>query len=756
MSTLLTARVKRYGFDMGADLVGVGNIERWKNCPDLMSPKGILPTAKSVIVCGIHHTDSMIEIGGEESPHIIDSYALQFHMNCHLDYISFQMARFLEDSGYQAVPITASNIWRYRAYKNLNSVFAPDMSHIYAAVAAGLAEMGYSGLALTPEYGPRNRFVSIITDAPLDSTPLLPGNTLCDHCNMCVKYCATCAGALGKEVQGMTALEIEGRRYEFADKNLWRCAWAEHFGLNAELSKPEKVDEAVILEHMEKYGRRGGTIGSCLKYCLPKHLRSWNRDYCSAPIRKKNSAGQNDAVLRSVEENLIADLISDGIDAIIVDDMAGWKARNVDVTKFLPDAKSLVAIGFRDLRPKMGNQTQEYDLINPTYYISQKAVFFAAKRLEELGYNAAPYEGRYPACSEIEACVENTLGEKPMVTTWLATSAPLTPKTEIAEDKVSNLPHDLTAYIRKLSRETGADLVGVASAKRIDELAEQLRPIFDGEKILDARDTNPVFVAYKPEVTERTKKVLTASDYLPQAKSVVVMGVRLPKASVTGTGTTPAQAIGPYVFAQYESQRILELVSLQIVRDLQRLGYKAVAVKDLMGTASTVGTPRGEESDIFCSRFAAIAAGLGTLGQGGFVITPQFGTNIRFMAVVTDADLKQDNLNLDASLRAECDKGCRKCIEACSVQAHRKPVEISFEGRKISFTPVKQTHCDWAKRYALVNEEGFKYIGSQVNITPPATITASDLAEALKQHDPITKFRPCSAEMCAVACPLAR
>ena len=31
-------------------------------------------------------------------------------------------------------------------------------------VVAGLADMGYSGLALTPEYGARNRFVTIITD----------------------------------------------------------------------------------------------------------------------------------------------------------------------------------------------------------------------------------------------------------------------------------------------------------------------------------------------------------------------------------------------------------------------------------------------------------------------------------------------------------------------------------------------------------------------------------------------------------------
>ena len=33
MDTLLTAQAKSMAFGMGAHLVGVGNIERWENCP---------------------------------------------------------------------------------------------------------------------------------------------------------------------------------------------------------------------------------------------------------------------------------------------------------------------------------------------------------------------------------------------------------------------------------------------------------------------------------------------------------------------------------------------------------------------------------------------------------------------------------------------------------------------------------------------------------------------------------------------------
>ena len=87
------------------------------------------------------------------------------------------------------MPIAASNIWRYKEYKDLSAVFAPDMSHIYAAVAAGLTELGWNGLSISPEYGARNRFVSIITEAEIEPTPLYRGEKLCDMCGECIQHC---------------------------------------------------------------------------------------------------------------------------------------------------------------------------------------------------------------------------------------------------------------------------------------------------------------------------------------------------------------------------------------------------------------------------------------------------------------------------------------------------------------------------------------------------------------------------------------
>ena len=55
MNQHLTAKVKERAYSIGADLVGVAPISRFKNAPIMMSPQGILPTAQSVVVCAIHH-----------------------------------------------------------------------------------------------------------------------------------------------------------------------------------------------------------------------------------------------------------------------------------------------------------------------------------------------------------------------------------------------------------------------------------------------------------------------------------------------------------------------------------------------------------------------------------------------------------------------------------------------------------------------------------------------------------------------------
>lgn len=122
-------------------------------------------------------------------------------MNWRLDDMSYRIARFIEDMGYLSVPIASSNIWRYRGYKDLTARFAPNVSHMHCAVASGLAEFGFNGLAITPEFGAHQRYVTIIIDAVLTSSPLLEPGFVCDNCMIYRKECRS--GALSKEIDGI-------------------------------------------------------------------------------------------------------------------------------------------------------------------------------------------------------------------------------------------------------------------------------------------------------------------------------------------------------------------------------------------------------------------------------------------------------------------------------------------------------------------------------------------------------------------------
>ena len=64
MNQKMTQLVKAFAHELGVDLVGFANIERFDEAPIKMSPKGIMPTAKTVIVCAVHHPDATIELEG--------------------------------------------------------------------------------------------------------------------------------------------------------------------------------------------------------------------------------------------------------------------------------------------------------------------------------------------------------------------------------------------------------------------------------------------------------------------------------------------------------------------------------------------------------------------------------------------------------------------------------------------------------------------------------------------------------------------
>jgi len=77
-----------------------------------------------------------------------------------LDSLAYDVARWLNNVGFKAFPIPGSTPYNF---DNLTGI----ISHKLVAHLAGSGWIGKSCLLLTEEFGPRVRFVSILTDAPL-------------------------------------------------------------------------------------------------------------------------------------------------------------------------------------------------------------------------------------------------------------------------------------------------------------------------------------------------------------------------------------------------------------------------------------------------------------------------------------------------------------------------------------------------------------------------------------------------------------
>jgi len=109
-----------------------------------------------------------------------------------------------------------------------------------AAFAAGLGEIGYSKIFLTPEFGPRQRFVLCLTDAPLEPDPIYEGSPLCDRCMLCVKNCS------GKAISATEIIKVKiaGRKIEWGKLDELKCSYAYTGGIKwTNPFLPEDADE---------------------------------------------------------------------------------------------------------------------------------------------------------------------------------------------------------------------------------------------------------------------------------------------------------------------------------------------------------------------------------------------------------------------------------------------------------------------------------------------------------------------------------
>jgi epoxyqueuosine reductase QueG len=102
-------------------------------------------------------------------------------VNQRLDLVASHVTSLLQQRGYGAFPVPASE--RFDS-ERICAVF----SHKLAAHLAGLGWIGKSCLLVTPQTGPRARWVTVLTDAPLTPTAGAEMGD-CGSCRECVDVC---------------------------------------------------------------------------------------------------------------------------------------------------------------------------------------------------------------------------------------------------------------------------------------------------------------------------------------------------------------------------------------------------------------------------------------------------------------------------------------------------------------------------------------------------------------------------------------
>lgn len=147
----------------GLDLLGIAPIERFKDLPPKNHPSSIFPDAKTVIVLaqeiprgtfrGIEEGTLWMRAPRQIAPRY-----------------TYKIARFLEDRGWEGVPVAPLPPERWPDGVPVSKTgVAPNVSPPleYAAVVAGLGEIGFCRIFLTPQFGPRQSLGMVITDAPI-------------------------------------------------------------------------------------------------------------------------------------------------------------------------------------------------------------------------------------------------------------------------------------------------------------------------------------------------------------------------------------------------------------------------------------------------------------------------------------------------------------------------------------------------------------------------------------------------------------
>ncbi len=216
------------------DKIGVASIDTISQLEGIIDFKKIAPNCKSVVVLLTEMPERMVKLAGQQPAECVMSYSYsQYQLIRETLWAAHDLSDWLEGQGHKSIPIADLSKYGYRnlapywefAWSKLGH---PDLrANAPFAAATGIGEIGRNGLLLTPEFGPRQRFSFILTEAELEPTKSYDGSKLCLDCGECAKACpvkALCSNNLEEQ-------KISGKKYAKYARNEDKCRWSRSLGM---------------------------------------------------------------------------------------------------------------------------------------------------------------------------------------------------------------------------------------------------------------------------------------------------------------------------------------------------------------------------------------------------------------------------------------------------------------------------------------------------------------------------------------------
>ncbi len=195
----LFQEIQQLGAVHAIDFIGVASISKSKR--EIESLGGLIvgdfPRALSI---GIILQNSIVNLLEDRN---VYENLLQYKthaydiINYRLDSFASIVSSFIRKNGYKVMPTPA-------AERIDNSRVCASISHKITARLAGFGWIGKNCLLIHPDYGPRIRWTTVLTDAPFEENQIIMENH-CGTCTVCVKSCPAQA------IKGRNFIEHEPR-----------------------------------------------------------------------------------------------------------------------------------------------------------------------------------------------------------------------------------------------------------------------------------------------------------------------------------------------------------------------------------------------------------------------------------------------------------------------------------------------------------------------------------------------------------------